>query len=344
MYSDFSAKRIGAITAVSVILLLAAPAASEVQINDEEGLRMVEGNISMGGNHLTMGGGDIFNANLILKDGYGGTGIGFESFGTGIAGPSGDYLLEIEDVIDVNENMELDNNVQLKGNGRFSAPVEWNDQNFQIFNGVSIDDDPSFEVVGCNGCAEQGNVFVESVLRIQKGYLDMEGNSIKNVDYCNGCDLAETVEKDKKAELGTGDVVSLDEDGELIKTSSEYESEVAGVVSSDPVILMGARKGGVTLGVENYPKNGSVVIETENSTKEVPLALAGLVPVKASASNGAIEPGDKLATSNISGYAMKAEPIIERNGRKVYGSGIIGKAMEPLESGKGKIQMLASIE
>jgi hypothetical protein len=54
MYSDFSAKRIGAITAVSAILLLAAPAASEVQINDPDGMTLIGGNLDINGQKLLM--------------------------------------------------------------------------------------------------------------------------------------------------------------------------------------------------------------------------------------------------------------------------------------------------
>jgi hypothetical protein len=72
-------------------------------------------------------------------------------------------------------------------------------------------------------------------------------------------------------------------------------------------------------------------------TGKVPLAIAGVVPVKASAENGPIRPGDLLVASSSPGHAMRAgdEPPIGT---------IIGKALEGLDSGTGLIQMLVMLQ
>jgi cell shape-determining protein MreC len=76
----------------------------------------------------------------------------------------------------------------------------------------------------------------------------------------------------------------------------------------------------------------------------VPLAVLGIVPVKASAENGAIRPGDALTTSGTPGHAMKAK-VVTVDGISFYPSGVlIGKALEGLDSGTGVIKMLVTLQ
>jgi hypothetical protein len=54
--------------------------------------------------------------------------------------------------------------------------------------------------------------------------------------------------------------------------------------------------------------------------------------------------GDLLVTSDVPGMAMKSEPIMI-GGRQIHGPGtLIGKALEPLEKGKGEILVLLSLQ
>ncbi|MBU1749618.1 MAG: hypothetical protein KKA73_18190, partial [Chloroflexi bacterium] len=69
----------------------------------------------------------------------------------------------------------------------------------------------------------------------------------------------------------------------------------------------------------------------------VPLAVAGIVPVKASAENGPIQPGDLLVASATPGHAMKASP------NPPVGT-VIGKALAGLDAGSGLILMLAMLQ
>jgi hypothetical protein len=66
---------------------------------------------------------------------------------------------------------------------------------------------------------------------------------------------------------------------------------------------------------------------------KIPLAVLGIVPVKASTENGPIRPGSLLVTSTIAGHAMQA-------GSKPQTGTVIGKAMEGLNQGTGIIKML----
>ena len=64
---------------------------------------------------------------------------------------------------------------------------------------------------------------------------------------------------------------------------------------------------------------------------------------KASAENGPIAPGDLLTTSATPAHAMKASPAVI-NGVEIYPTGaIVGKALEPLEEGRGVIQVLVTL-
>jgi hypothetical protein len=103
------------------------------------------------------------------------------------------------------------------------------------------------------------------------------------------------------------------------KASDPYSHMVAGIYSTKP---------GVTDRHQSTPK----------STDELPMAMIGIVPVKVSAENGAILPGDPLVASSTAGYAMKGT-----DREKMIGA-IIGKAMGHLERGEGKIQVLVTLQ
>ena len=117
--------------------------------------------------------------------------------------------------------------------------------------------------------------------------------------------------------LEAADVLVIGPDGKLALSSQPYSTAVAGVYSTKPGFVGGQADDGDTTG-------------------KVPLAIVGIVPVKASAENGTICPGDLLATSSTPGHAMKATDV--KTGT------IIGKAMESLESGMGIIKMLVTLQ
>jgi hypothetical protein len=66
--------------------------------------------------------------------------------------------------------------------------------------------------------------------------------------------------------------------------------------------------------------------------------------VQVDASRGPIRVGDLLVTSGNSGMAMRSEPL-DLGGAKIHRPGtLIGKALEPLSSGTGKILVLLSLQ
>jgi hypothetical protein len=66
------------------------------------------------------------------------------------------------------------------------------------------------------------------------------------------------------------------------------------------------------------------------------LALAGRVPVKVSAENGKIQPGDLLVASSTPGHAMRAP-------KNPAAGTVIGKALGVLERGTGSLEMLVML-
>jgi hypothetical protein len=110
----------------------------------------------------------------------------------------------------------------------------------------------------------------------------------------------------------------IDLDGKLAKSTQAYQPTVVGVYSTEPGFLGGADEEG-------------------NPEDEIPLAIVGVVPVKASAENGAIQPGDMLVASTTPGHAMKA-------GADAPNGTVIGKALESLDDGSGVILMLVMLQ
>ncbi|MFQ6034173.1 MAG: hypothetical protein ACE5KR_04855, partial [Candidatus Bipolaricaulia bacterium] len=182
----------------------------------------------------------------------------------------------------------------------------------------------------------------------------------------SGADIAEAIRVSEP--VAPGDLVELDPDhpGRYRKARGPYSTLVAGVISTTPGITMGgaaerpspALRLSLQLGAngsrsvklplrmslsslgERYPSPnitlqwtiGEVLAQLE--TDRPLLALIGVVPVKATTENGPIRPGDLLVSSSTPGYVMRCGDPAECEGA------IVGKALEPLESDMGVIEML----
>ena len=124
-------------------------------------------------------------------------------------------------------------------------------------------------------------------------------------------------------ELPSGTVVVLDSarSNHVIASAQAYDTKVAGVISEQP---------GITLG--------------ESGNDKVLVATTGRVMVKVDATRAPIQVGDLLVTSDLSGVAMKSEPV-NISGIQLHRPGtLIGKALEPLGKGSGKILVLLSLQ
>ncbi|WP_263418058.1 hypothetical protein [Terriglobus albidus] len=142
-----------------------------------------------------------------------------------------------------------------------------------------------------------------------------------NGTTCGG-DYAESVDVtgDRKA-YEPGDVLVIDRtaSGKFAHSTTPYSRLVAGIYSTRPG-LTGRRQGRTVTG------------------EEAPMAMLGIVPTKVSAENGAIDVGDLLVSSGTEGYAMKGTDF-----SKLMGA-VIGKAMAKLDTGKGLIEVLVSLQ
>lgn len=155
--------------------------------------------------------------------------------------------------------------------------------------------------------------------------LDVNGSTrTKILEITGGADLAEPFSVTGQPSIEAGTVVAIDPDhaGQLKIAERAYDRTVAGIISG-----AGGIQPGMIMGQDGTIAQG-----------EHPVALTGRVYCKVDASYGAIQAGDLLTTSDTPGYAMKVT-----NPGRAQGA-IIGKAMTPLDGGKGLVLVLVSLQ
>lgn len=138
---------------------------------------------------------------------------------------------------------------------------------------------------------------------------------------CGG-DYAESVDvTGDRSHYEPGDVLVIDPNspGKFLKSAEPYSTSVTGIYSTKPGAV-GRRLTGI------------------KSPDEVPMAMIGIVPTKVSAENGPVHPGDLLVTSSTIGYAMKGTD------RSLLTGAVIGKALGNLDSGKGEIEVVVTLQ
>lgn len=134
-------------------------------------------------------------------------------------------------------------------------------------------------------------------------------------------DVAEWVESSQELSAGTVVVLDPDKNNQVVASTQSYDTSVAGVISLKPGIALG-----------------------EHGEGRVLVATTGRVKIKVDASKGPIRIGDLLVTSDKEGVAMKSMPV-KFGGVRMHRPGtLIGKALEPLETGTGEILVLLSLQ
>jgi hypothetical protein len=164
----------------------------------------------------------------------------------------------------------------------------------------------------------------DNSLAILKGDGSGSTVSVGVLQITGGSDLAEPFEVGEAETIQPGMVVAIDPEqpGRLRLANKAYDRAVAGIVSGANGI-----KPGLTMKQEGTLANGSL-----------PVALTGRVYCWADPSNGPIEPGDLLTTSNTPGHAMKVTDYAKAQ------SAIIGKAMSALKEGRGMVLVLVTLQ
>ncbi len=169
---------------------------------------------------------------------------------------------------------------------------------------------------------EAGNVGIGNVAPTFR----LEVNGITRTDgliITGGADLSEGFEiTGDAAQPGAVVVIDPRNPGHLTPSTSAYDKRVAGVVSG---------AGGVSTGLM-MSQPGSA------ADGKHPVALTGRVYCLCDASFGAIEPGDLLTTSATAGHAMRVGDHDRAPGA------VLGKAMTRLESGRGLVLVLVSLQ
>jgi hypothetical protein len=167
---------------------------------------------------------------------------------------------------------------------------------------------------GTNSAGSGGGDFI--VARNQPGdtqfRVKTDGEVRSDIGFFTGAgDMAEMLPAVRGLE--PGDTLVIGPQGKLTRSTERYQPTVVGVYSTRPGFVGG------------QPVD-------EELEGHVPLAIAGIVPVKASTENGPIAPGDLLATSSTPGYAMKTT--------EAKPGTILGKALGELASGTGMVDVL----
>lgn len=132
-------------------------------------------------------------------------------------------------------------------------------------------------------------------------------------------DCAEDFDVEPRCDAEAGSVVSIGENGAISTATQAYDTRVAGVVSG-----AGAYKPGL-------------ILDSRGGVARRPVALMGKVYCKVDASFAPIAIGDLLTTSSTPGHAMKA---VDR--AQAFGA-TVGKALAPLQSGRGLIPILVAL-
>ncbi len=172
--------------------------------------------------------------------------------------------------------------------------------------------------------ASSGNILLAKNSTSTVWRVDNTGNQyMLGTVHTGGADFAELVDSAPATspyEPGDVLVISTSADRQVERASEPYSTRVLGVFATKPGILASQR------------------VTTESANTGLPLAMIGIVPAKASAENGPIERGDLLVSSGTPGHLMKATDRSRMTGA------IVGKAMQPLASGTGVIEIAVTLQ
>ena len=145
-----------------------------------------------------------------------------------------------------------------------------------------------------------------------QGDLNVTGTIYASTAVYSGADLAEIYPSADVLEPGDTVIISETRDGYIEKSKTANDTKVAGVISTEPGIVLNS-------GEKGYK-----------------LALVGKVPVKVTNEGGNIKRGDLLVASSTPGHAMKASD--PKPGT------VIGKALENSTGSRGKILALVNLQ
>jgi hypothetical protein len=180
--------------------------------------------------------------------------------------------------------------------------VNFGDSTEQVLLSLRSNDQPRFSVMANGDIRATGNLYAASAVF---------GTSTNPGDLAERVDIA----TDDIVEPGDVLVVDMNSSDTYRRSSGVNEQAVAGVVSTNPTIVVGNGKTDYT----------------------AVMAMVGRVPLKVSDENGDIVRGDLLVTASSTGYAMKYNSKKDSDDKMI---GIVGVALDSFGEGKGKIMAL----
>lgn len=191
-----------------------------------------------------------------------------------------------------------------------------------IGTGIPATTPPAMLEVGFNAQMD-GNITMTG----KGSSITFQDGTVQSTAYtgvtCGG-DYAESVDvagDRKNYEPGDVLVIGPEDGADVVKSAEPYSTLVAGVFSTKPGVV-GRRQ----------------TTDAKLTKTEIPMAMVGIVPTKVSAENGPIKRGDLLVTSSTLGYAMKGSDPNRMQGA------VVGKALGALNSNKGVIEVLVTLQ
>ena len=206
------------------------------------------------------------------------------------------------------------------GEVMFKAAESWTDTSHGTY--LSVTTTPAGAVAGVERLRIDSRGYVGVGTATPGAMLHVAGDAVVDGNVAAKYqDVAEWVASAEALAPGTVVVVDAARVNEVRGSRQAYDVAVAGAVSERPGVMLGERGPGKVL-----------------------VAQSGRVKVKVDATHGAIRAGDLLVTSTTPGYAMRSRPL-RVNGAEVHRPGtILGKALEPLSSGRGEILVLLTLQ
>jgi hypothetical protein len=214
------------------------------------------------------------------------------------------------------------------GTAQFSAGTNNDTLRFEGTGGTSVSFDAATKKVVINSSTSGSTVSAANVSAGQfaqstgGGDFTFPGNVIVTGNIAAKYqDVAEWVPAAHALPAATVVVLDPSRANQVQASAKAYDTRVAGVISAQP---------GLVLGV--------------SAPDKVLVATTGRVRVKVDARRAPIHIGDLLVTSDEQGMAMRSEPL-NLGGAQIHRPGtLIGKALQPLESGVGEILVLLSLQ
>ena len=169
--------------------------------------------------------------------------------------------------------------------------------------------------ITANGNVGIGTLNPAAMLHVT-GNVQVDGNIAAKYQ-----DVAEWVKSAGHLPNATVVIIDPKEPNGVAISDKAYDTRVAGVVSPRPGLLLG-----------------------ESGDDKAKVAHSGRVKLKVDAQYGPVAIGDLLVTSPTPGYAMRSEPV-NVGGVELHRPGtLVGKALEPIETGQGEILVLLTLQ